>query len=116
METGAEPALDQNLRRSGQCRTELEPDLTNVAITAIPELLAFAQQEKVAFTVVGPEAPLAAGIVDVFRAEGLKIFGPTQFAAQLESSKDFAKAFMVRHGIPPQLTPLSSMQPRPTPI
>jgi len=50
--------------------------------------------------VVGPEAPLAAGIVDVFRAEGLKIFGPTQFAAQLESSKDFAKAFMVRHGIP----------------
>ncbi|HUW50337.1 MAG TPA: phosphoribosylamine--glycine ligase [Sulfuricella sp.] len=84
----------------GNAGTALEPDLTNVALHTIPELLEFARQEKVAFTVVGPEAPLAAGIVDVFRAEGLKIFGPTQFAAQLESSKDFAKAFMVRHGIP----------------
>ena len=56
--------------------------------------------ERVALTVVGPEAPLADGIVDAFRAAGLKIFGPTQAAAQLESSKDFAKAFMVRHGIP----------------
>jgi len=84
----------------GNAGTELERDLTNVALSAIPELLAFAQQEKIGFTVVGPEAPLAAGIVDAFRAEGLKIFGPTQFAAQLESSKDFAKAFMVRHGIP----------------
>ena len=53
----------------GNAGTELEPDLTNVSITTIPELLAFAQQEKVAFTVVGPEAPLAAGIVDVFRAD-----------------------------------------------
>jgi len=84
----------------GNAGTELERDLTNVALSAIPELLAFAQQEKIGFTGVGPEAPLAAGIVDAFRAEGLKIFGPTQFAAQLESSKDFAKAFMVRHGIP----------------
>ena len=74
--------------------------LTNVAITAIPELVAFATAEHVALTVVGPEAPLAAGIVDVFRAAGLKIFGPTQSAARLESSKDFAKAFMTRHGIP----------------
>ncbi|MCE5182666.1 MAG: phosphoribosylamine--glycine ligase [Betaproteobacteria bacterium] len=84
----------------GNAGTALEPDLTNVALHTLPELLEFAKQEKVAFTVVGPEAPLAAGIVDLFRAEGLKIFGPTQFAAQLESSKDFAKAFMVRHGIP----------------
>jgi len=72
----------------------------NVAITAIPELVAFATAEHVALTMVGPEAPLAAGIVDVFRAAGLKIFGPTQSAARLESSKDFAKAFMTRHGIP----------------
>ena len=58
------------------------------------------KHERVALTVVGPEGPLAAGIVDAFRAAGLKIFGPTQAAAQLESSKDFAKAFMARHGIP----------------
>jgi len=63
-------------------------------------LAAFAQEEDIALTVVGPEAPLAAGVVDVFRAQGLRVFGPTQAAAQLESSKDFAKAFMVRHGIP----------------
>ena len=84
----------------GNAGTALEPDLTNLALSTIPELLEFAKQEKIAFAVVGPEAPLAAGIVDVFRAQGLKIFGPTRFAAQLESSKDFAKAFMVRHGIP----------------
>lgn len=60
----------------------------------------FAQNKDIAFTVVGPEAPLAAGIVDLFRARGLKIFGPTKAAAQLESSKDFAKSFMKRHGIP----------------
>jgi len=63
-------------------------------------LAAFAQDEDIELTVVGPEAPLAAGIVDVFRAQGLRVFGPTQAAAQLESSKDYAKAFMVRHGIP----------------
>ena len=63
-------------------------------------LAAFAQEEDIALTVVGPEAPLAAGVVDVFRAQGLRVFGPTQAAAQLESSKDFAKTFMVRHGIP----------------
>ena len=66
-----------------------------------PQLLAdFAQKDNIAFTVVGPEVPLAAGIVNLFRARGLKIFGPTREAAQLESSKDFAKAFMQRHGIP----------------
>ena len=60
----------------------------------------FAEREKIHLTVVGPEAPLAAGIVDLFRARGLKIFGPTRAAAQLESSKDFAKRFMARHQIP----------------
>ena len=84
----------------GNAGTAREDGLTNVTITAIPELVAFATAEHVALTVVGPEAPLAAGIVDAFRAGGLKIFGPTRSAARLESSKDFAKAFMVRHGIP----------------
>ena len=84
----------------GNGGTALDPDLANVPLTSIAELLAFAQQEKIHLTVVGPEAPLAAGVVDAFRAAGLKIFGPTQAAAQLESSKDFAKDFMVRHGIP----------------
>ncbi|WP_237173169.1 phosphoribosylamine--glycine ligase [Paracandidimonas lactea] len=74
--------------------------LQNVALSTNEELVAFAQQEKIAFTVVGPEAPLAGGVVDAFRAAGLKIFGPTRAAAQLESSKDYAKAFMVRHHIP----------------
>ncbi len=84
----------------GNAGTALEPDLVNVEITAIPDLVEFALREKIALTVVGPEAPLAAGVVDAFRLAGLKIFGPTQKAAQLESSKDFAKAFMVRHKIP----------------
>ncbi|ALM82037.1 phosphoribosylamine--glycine ligase [Bordetella sp. N] len=74
--------------------------LENVALTNADELADFVQREGVALTVVGPEAPLAAGVVDVFRARGLKIFGPTKAAAQLESSKDYAKAFMVRHNIP----------------
>ena len=107
---GREHALAWKLARSpriqrifvapGNGGTARDPDLANVPITAIPELVAFAQQEKIHLTVVGPEAPLAAGVVDAFRAAGLKIFGPTQAAAQLESSKDFAKAFMLRHGIP----------------
>ncbi len=84
----------------GNAGTALEDGVENIAITGIPELLAFARKEAIHFTVVGPEAPLAAGVVDVFRAAGQKIFGPTQAAAQLESSKDFAKAFMVRHHIP----------------
>ncbi|WP_427183458.1 phosphoribosylamine--glycine ligase [Bordetella bronchialis] len=74
--------------------------LQNVALTNAEELADFVQREGVSLTVVGPEAPLAAGVVDVFRARGLKIFGPTKAAAQLESSKDYAKAFMVRHNIP----------------
>ncbi len=84
----------------GNAGTAREQGVANVPITAIPELVAFARDKDVALTVVGPEAPLAAGVVDAFRAAGLAIFGPTRDAAQLESSKDFAKAFMVRHGIP----------------
>lgn len=84
----------------GNAGTALEDGVENIAITAIPELIAFAQREDIHMTVVGPETPLAAGIVDAFRAAGLKIFGPTKAAAQLESSKDFAKRFMVRHNIP----------------
>jgi phosphoribosylamine---glycine ligase len=74
--------------------------IENLPITDLQELANFAKREKIHLTVVGPEAPLAAGIVDVFRNQGLRIFGPTQLAAQLESSKDFSKAFMKRHGIP----------------
>jgi len=74
--------------------------ITNIPITDIAELALFAEVEKIAYTVIGPEKPLSEGIVDVFRAKRLKVFGPTQKAAQLESSKDFAKAFMKRHGIP----------------
>jgi len=84
----------------GNAGTAADPDLTNVPIVDIATLVAFAKREAVALTIVGPEGPLAAGIVDVFSAAGLRIFGPTQAAARLESSKDFAKAFMARHGIP----------------
>ncbi|MEG2156061.1 MAG: phosphoribosylamine--glycine ligase [Burkholderiaceae bacterium] len=84
----------------GNAGTARDKRLKNVPITDPQGLAEFAQEAGVALTVVGPEAPLAAGIVDIFRAKGLKIFGPTQAAAQLESSKDFAKAFMLRHGIP----------------
>ena len=84
----------------GNAGTAQERELSNVALTSIPDLVAFAQRERVGLTVVGPEAPLADGVVDAFRHAGLRIFGPTQAAAQLESSKDFAKAFMARHGIP----------------
>ncbi len=66
--------------------------------TRFPTLVAFARRQPIALTIVGPEAPLAEGIVDAFRAAGLRIFGPTRAAARLESSKDFAKAFMARHG------------------
>jgi len=84
----------------GNAGTAADPDLTNVPIVDIATLVAFAKREAVALSIVGPEGPLAAGIVDVFTAAGLRIFGPTQAAARLESSKDFAKAFMARHGIP----------------
>ncbi|MBS0445828.1 MAG: phosphoribosylamine--glycine ligase [Proteobacteria bacterium] len=84
----------------GNGGTEADPKLHNVPITDFGALADFAQREKIALTVVGPEAPLAAGIVDLFRARGLRVFGPTRAAAQLESSKAFAKEFMQRHGIP----------------
>ena len=74
--------------------------LHNVPLTDFKDLAEFAEREKIALTVVGPEGPLAGGIVDFFRARGLRIFGPTQAAAQLESSKAYAKAFMKRHRIP----------------
>src|SRR2546423_10549430 len=84
----------------GNAGTARERELSNVALTSIADLVAFAQRERIGLTVVGPEAPLAEGVVDDFRHAGLRIFGPPQAAAQLESSKDFAKAFMTRHGIP----------------
>jgi len=84
----------------GNAGTALEDGLENVAQHSVEELLAFAQREDIYLTVVGPEAPLAAGVVDAFRKAGLRIFGPTKAAAQLESSKDFAKCFMMRHNIP----------------
>jgi phosphoribosylamine--glycine ligase len=84
----------------GNAGTAREDGLYNVALEKIPELVAFARREDIHATVVGPEGPLAAGVVDAFREAGLRIFGPTKAAAQLESSKDFAKRFMARHGIP----------------
>jgi phosphoribosylamine--glycine ligase len=84
----------------GNAGTSREPGVINIAQQEIPALVEFARRESIALSVVGPEAPLAAGLVDAFRAAGLRIFGPTQAAAQLESSKDFAKDFMVRHRIP----------------
>ncbi len=84
----------------GNGGTMAELHVASVPITDIETLIAFAKREEIGFTVVGPEAPLAAGIVDRFRERGLRIFGPTQAAAQLESSKDFAKRFLVRHSIP----------------
>lgn len=83
----------------GNAGTALERKVKNISITAIDALVEFAVLEGIAFTVVGPEAPLAAGIVNRFQARGLKVFGPTQKATQLESSKLYAKRFMARHGI-----------------
>jgi len=84
----------------GNAGTASEEAVANVAVADIEGLVRFARESEIALTVVGPEAPLAAGIVDAFHDAGLPIFGPTRAAAQLESSKDFAKAFMQRHGLP----------------
>jgi phosphoribosylamine---glycine ligase len=84
----------------GNGGTALDSRFESINLALPVELSAWAATEKIALTVVGPEAPLAAGIVDEFRAKGLRIFGPTKAAAQLESSKAFSKAFMARHGIP----------------
>lgn len=107
---GREHALAWKIARSprisrvyvapGNAGTAMEDGVYNVALNSVDELLAFALAEQIELTVVGPEAPLSQGVVDAFRAAGLKIFGPTKAAAQLESSKDFAKAFMKRHAIP----------------
>ncbi len=84
----------------GNAGTAHEPGVVNVPIESVELLVAFAKRQNVRLTIVGPEAPLAAGVVDAFRQAGLAIFGPMRAAAQLESSKDFAKAFMARHRIP----------------
>jgi phosphoribosylamine--glycine ligase len=107
---GREHALAWKLRQSsrvaqvfvapGNGGTERDTTLINLNITEPKALREWAQAQGIALTVVGPEAPLAAGVVDEFRAHGLRIFGPTQAAAQLESSKAFSKAFMKRHSIP----------------
>ena len=107
---GREHALAWHLARTsglqkiyvapGNAGTAHEAELENINLTEPAELADFAEKQGVHLTVIGPEAPLAAGIVNLFRARGLKIFGPTKEAAQLESSKDFAKRFMVRHKIP----------------
>ncbi len=107
---GREHALAWKLRQSpsvaqvwvapGNGGTERDAQLTNLPVTDVVALREWAQAHAVDLTVVGPEAPLAAGLVDEFRAHGLAVFGPTQAAAQLESSKAFSKAFMQRHGIP----------------
>jgi len=107
---GREHALAWKLAQSPKVRavyvapgnggTALDSRLENIAITDVQALRVWAATEKIALTVVGPEQPLAAGIVDEFRAHGLRVFGPTKAAAQLESSKAFSKAFMRRHGIP----------------
>ena len=94
------PKLQTVYVAPGNGGTALSPHLKNVAITDIKALADFAVSEKIALTVVGPEVPLAAGVVDEFRSRGLRIFGPTKAAAQLESSKAFSKDFMKRHGIP----------------
>ncbi|EHD23502.1 MULTISPECIES: phosphoribosylamine--glycine ligase [Brenneria] len=96
------PLTDRVYVAPGNAGSALEPTLTNVDIAAtdIPGLVAFAQENHIGLTIVGPEAPLVIGVVDAFRAAGLTIFGPTQAAAQLEGSKAFTKDFLARHNIP----------------
>ena len=94
------PRVQNVIVAPGNAGSATEYNCENALANNVEQWLALAKNEKVSMTVVGPEAPLAAGVVDAFRAEGLRIFGPTQAAAQLESSKDFSKAFMKRHGIP----------------
>jgi phosphoribosylamine--glycine ligase len=94
------PGLQKIYVAPGNAGTAREHELENVNITDPVALADFAEKEGIHLTIVGPEAPLAAGVVNIFRARGLKVFGPTKEAAQLESSKDFAKRFMMRHKIP----------------
>lgn len=96
------PRVSEVLVAPGNAGTATEPRCRNVGVKAtdIDGLLRLAQDEGVALTVVGPEQPLVAGVVDAFRAQGRRIFGPTAAAAQLEGSKAYAKDFLQRHGIP----------------
>ena len=94
------PRVSRVFVAPGNAGTAREDGLHNLDLNGIPELVRFAKADAIHATVVGPEGPLAAGVVDAFRDAGLRIFGPTQAAAQLESSKDFAKRFMARHDIP----------------
>ena len=96
------PLADKVFVAPGNAGTALEEGIENVAIsgTDLTALVLFAKENQIGLTIVGPEAPLVAGVVDAFRANGLKIFGPTQTAAQLEGSKSFAKDFLARHNIP----------------
>ncbi len=93
------PRVQKVFVAPGNGGTARESWAENVPITAIDELAAFARKENIHLTVVGPEQPLADGVVDLFRSRGLRIFGPTRASARLESSKEYAKAFMLRHGI-----------------
>lgn len=99
---GQSPLVERVFVAPGNAGTAHEPGLTNVAIeaTELERLVAFARDEGVELTIVGPEAPLVEGVVDRFREAGLAIFGPTQGAAQLEGSKSFTKDFLARHAIP----------------
>jgi phosphoribosylamine--glycine ligase len=94
------PRVQKVFVAPGNGGTAREPGLENLAISGVDELAEFSRAEGIFLTVVGPEAPLAEGIVDTFSARGLRIFGPTRACARLESSKQFAKEFMVRHRIP----------------
>ncbi|HEX7218416.1 MAG TPA: phosphoribosylamine--glycine ligase [Burkholderiales bacterium] len=94
------PRVQKVFVAPGNGGTATENGVENLALTKTDELISFCKKQSIYLTVVGPEAPLAAGVVDAFREAGLKIFGPTRAAAQLESSKDFAKSFMARHKIP----------------
>jgi phosphoribosylamine--glycine ligase len=94
------PKVQKVFVAPGNGGTATENGLENVSLSSFDELISFARKEDIYITVVGPEAPLAAGIVDAFQEAGLKIFGPVRAAAQLEASKDFAKQFMARHGLP----------------
>ena len=94
------PKVQKVFVAPGNAGTATETGLENVALSSFSELIEFAKKEQIQLTIVGPEAPLAAGIVDAFQEAGLRIFGPTRAAAQLEASKDFAKQFMARHGLP----------------
>jgi phosphoribosylamine--glycine ligase len=94
------PKVQKVFVAPGNGGTATENGLENLPLTEFSQLIDFCRKEQIYLTVVGPEAPLAAGIVDAFHEAGLKIFGPVRAAAQLEASKDFAKKFMARHGLP----------------